>query len=334
MKKIFFNVFVLALTMFFVSTFLYLPTLAQKNDGQGLTISPPLNEVSMDKGESKKYVVKLTNPTRNVVEVYPEVKDFKAKGEGGEPDFYQATDETTKFALSKWISFSKNKIAIAPEQFVKFEYEISVPESAEPGGHYGVMFFASEPPETRKDVSNVSLASMVGSLVLVKVPGNIQEKGTLENFDTNKFFYLNNNVSFNTRVGNLGNIHFKPKGNIEIKSIFGENVETLSVNDAGGNVLPDSTRKFENKWKSDKFLCGIYKANLGLVYGDSAQKIVSSVTFIIIPWWMLIIIAVFLLLLMTLLIILIRKIRRKRKEKNKRNIPPQNPGGSGKVILR
>jgi len=333
MKKIVF-ISIIIFTTLFVSVFLYLPTRAEKKAGEGLTISPPLSEVALDKGESKKFIVKLTNPTNNVVEVYPEVKDFKAKGEGGDPDFYTANDETAKFALSKWVTFSQNKIAIAPEQFVKFEYEIKVPTDAEAGGHYGVMFFASEPPEVKKDVSNVSLASMVGSLILVKVPGDIQEKGTLTEFSANKFFSLNNDMDFTTRIANVGNVHFKPKGNIEIKSIFGSRVDTLSVNDSEGNVLPDSIRKFENKWKSDKFLCGIYKANLGIVYGESAQNLMGSATFIIVPWWMLIIFAVILSLVVILLIILFRKIRRKRKEKKKRNVPPQNPGESGKVILR
>jgi len=335
MKKIVF-ISIIIFTTLFVSVFLYLPTRAEKKAGEGLTISPPLNEISLDKGESKKYIVKLTNPTNNVVEVYPEVKDFKAKGEGGDPDFYTANDETAKFALSKWVTFSQNKIAIAPEQFVQFEYEIKVPTDAEAGGHYGVMFFASEPPEVKKDVSNVSLSSMIGSLILAKIPGDIKENGSLEEFDTNKFFYMGNNVDFVTRVANSGNVHFKPKGNIEIKSVFGSSVDTLQVNEGSGNVLPDSIRKFGNSWKSDKFLCGIYKAELGLVYGDSAKKLMDDTLFIIVPWWMLIIIGLLLVLIITLLIILIRKIRKKKKEKKSRNIPPppQGPTGSDKVILR
>jgi len=332
MKRILFSGFILTLMALFISAFLYLPSRAEKKEGEGLTISPPLNEVSLNKGESKQYIVKLTNPTKNLVEVYPKVMDFRAKGEGGDPDFYKASDETAKFSLSKWISFSQSKIAIAPEQFIKFKYEIKVPFDAEPGGHYGVMFFASEPPETQTDVSSVSLASMIGSLVMVKVPGDIQEKGSLEDFDTDKFFYFGNDINFLTRIVNSGNIHFKPRGNIEVKNIFGSNVETLTVNESGGNVLPDSTRRFENNWKSDKFLCGIYKAELGIIYGDSAQKIMSSATFIIVPWWMLIIMGVTLILFTTLLLILIKKIRKKRKAK--KNIPPPSSGASGKVILR
>lgn len=334
MKRLLFSIFVIVSSVMLLGVFFVLPINAQKKTGEGLTISPPVNEVSLDKGGKSEQTIKLINPTKDIVEVYPKVMDFKAKGESGEPDFYQATDEMSKFALSKWLTFSQDKVVIAPDKFVNFKYTINVPQDAEPGGHYGVVFFASEPPETRKDVTNVSLASMIGSLVLVKVPGAIVEKGFLESFSSDKFLYLSNNVNLTTRVSNLGNVHFKPKGNIVIKNIFGKDTETLTVNESGGNILPDSIRKFTNEWKSEKFLFGIYKANLGLVYGDSGKTLIGTSTFLIIPWWLLIIIIVLLILIITLLIILIKKIRKKRRAKKSKNIPPQSPGSSGKIILR
>jgi len=334
MKKLLFSIFVVASSVILMGVFFVLPMAAQKKAGEGLTISPPVNEVSLDKGDKSEQTIKLINPTKDTVEVYPKVMDFRAKGESGEPDFYQATDEMSKFALSKWVTFSKDKVVIAPDKFVHFKYTINVPQGAEPGGHYGVMFFASEPPETRKDITNVSLASMIGSLVLVKVPGAIIEKGLLESFSANKFLYLNNNVNFTTRVSNLGNVHFKPKGNITIKNIFGKDTQTLTVNESGGNILPDSIRKFTNEWKSDKFLFGIYKANLGIVYGESGKTLIGTSTFLIIPWWLLILIISLLILIITLLVIFIRKIKRKRRVQKSKNVPPQSPEGSGKVILR
>jgi len=315
MKRLSSSIFVFTLSVILLGVFFILPISAQKREGEGLTVSPPVNELSLDKGAKSEQTIKLINPTKSVVGVYPKVMDFRAKGENGEPDFYQATDEMSKFALSKWLTFPQNKVVIAPDKFVDFKYTINVPQAAEPGGHYGVMFFASEPPETRKDVTNVSLASMIGSLVLVKVPGAAVEKGFLESFNADKFLYLKNDVNLTTRVSNLGNVHFKPKGNITIKNIFGKDIETLTVNESGGNILPDSIRKFTNQWKSEKFLFGIYKANLSFVYGDSGKTLIGTSIFLIIPWWLLILIIILLVLLITLLVILIRKIRKKRRAK-------------------
>jgi len=112
--------------------------------GEGLTISPPITELTIKPGESTTQTIRLTNPTDKIVEVYPKIMNFSAKGEGGEPAFFEATDESAKFSLAKWIEVTQSKIALTPEQVVEFKYKINVPVSAEPGGHYGVVFFATE----------------------------------------------------------------------------------------------------------------------------------------------------------------------------------------------
>ncbi|MCX6806535.1 MAG: hypothetical protein NT135_00170, partial [Candidatus Berkelbacteria bacterium] len=138
--------------------------------GEGLTISPPIFELTLKSGETSSQVIKITNPTQKLMEVYPTVMNFKASGESGEPAFYPATKEETKFSLASWIKFNQTKIALTPEQVVEFNYQIAIPKDAEPGGHYGVVFFATEPPKPEQDVSQVAIASMVGSLILVKAP--------------------------------------------------------------------------------------------------------------------------------------------------------------------
>ena len=47
------------------------------------------------------------------------------------------------------------------------------------------------------------------------------------------------------RFENKGNVHVKPVGQIEIRDIFGNKVETLAVNEEKGNVLPLSIRRFQ-----------------------------------------------------------------------------------------
>jgi len=132
--------FALLLSGAFFYTYAALP-------GEGLTISPPINEPEIKPGETKSYIIKISNPTKELVEATPEVMDFRAKGEGGEPEFYAAEEASGQYALSSWITFAEPKIALAPEQVKEFEYTITVPTNAEPGGHYGAVFFSTAPPE-------------------------------------------------------------------------------------------------------------------------------------------------------------------------------------------
>lgn len=278
--------------------------------GEGLTISPPINEPKIKPGQTVENIIRVTNPTSELVEVYPQVMDFRAGGEGGEPSFYISEGYSNKFSFAKWVTFSTSKIALTPEQVVEFKYTLTIPENAEPGGHYGAVFFVSEPPKDENQGSKVSIGSMVGSLVLLTVPGDTIEKGIVDNFGTDKgIYFTGNTVKIESRISNVGNVHFKPKGDIVIKSIFGKQVTKLTFNEQSGNVLPDSTRKFENGWKYPWYQVGVYRAELATIYGISEKPLTQTIKFWILPWWFVVMIVFTLVLIYLLFQYLIRKKR-------------------------
>lgn len=272
-------------------------------EGEGLTISPPITELTLESGKVVTQTIRLTNPTENLVEVYPKVMNFKAGGEGGEPDFFDEGDDSSKFSLAKWINFNQSKIALAPEQVVEFKYTIEVPEGAEPGGHYGVVFFATEPPENEEGSSQVALGSMIGSLVLVKVPGQIVEKGFVEEFKTNKKIYFKSPVNLTLRLANLGNVHYKPVGEVKINGWLGTPEESLTINEQKGNVLPDSVRKFENSLDLSLLAMGRFTAKANVSYGESEKILIGESVFWVIPWWLIAILVFIVVMLIISLII-------------------------------
>jgi hypothetical protein len=268
--------------------------------GETLTISPPISDFSLEPGESVTKTIRLSNPSESLIEVFPRTMNFRASGETGEPAFYEVGDSSEKFALASWISFDNSKLALAPEQVVDFEYKITVPVDAEPGGHYGAVFFANEPETTEDDISKVSMGSMIGSLLLVRTPGDVVESGAIDSFVTDKAFYVDNKINFITRVNNLGNIHIKPLGNVVVKDMFGKIVDTIVFNEQGGNVLPNSTREYTTVWSSSKLLLGYYKADLALTYGLSGQVFSGKTAFWVIPDWFIVLVSAIVLLLVVL----------------------------------
>jgi len=327
---------ILGLVIAVVSLFVLSKEVQAAFAGEGLTISPPINEPKIKPGQTMEFTIKVNNPTAGTVEVYPQAMDFKAAGESGEPAFYTSEDGSDKFSLVRWISFSTSKIALTPSQIVDFKYSITIPADAEPGGHYGAVFFVSDPPTDTNPGSKVTIGSMVGSLVLLTVPGETIEKGVVDEFYANSSLYMSGNTAdFTTRISNIGNVHFKPRGNIVIKSVLGGRQETsLVFNEQNGNVLPDSTRKFTNQWKHPWYQFGIYRAELATVYGVSEKPLTSTFVFWIIPWWLIVAIVVLLLILL-LVIWLARRNRTPRPPKpprfSKRNKEPERPQP---VILR
>ncbi len=315
----------------------------ETNTGEGLTISPPISEPKIESGESLDQTIRITNTSGRMIEVYPQTMDLKASGEDGRPSFYNAGDSNSKFSLASWISYVPAAIALMPEQVVDFKYTISVPIDAEPGGHYGAVFFVSNPGSTGNGSSQVAISSMIGSLVLVEVPGDVTEKGNIVDFGTDSTLYLKgNNVNIGTRIANVGNVHFRPIGNIIVKNMFGKQVGNLVFNEQGGNVLPESARKFENNWGYNWKNFGKFTANLGIVYGESGNSLAASYSFWIIPYWLIIAIIFIIIILILTTWLIIRFLRNRKKKKiTRKNESPREfndinrpNGGRPPVILR
>jgi len=227
------------LSILFLSVLMFLSftgsALAQT--GEGLTISPPISDIKLEPGKTYNGVIKLNNPTKDLVTVYPVARNFSASGETGVPAIENPSSDST-YGLATWISFSQTKISLTPEQDIQFSYKITVPADAEPGGHYAAVLFASEPPKSGEDSTQVSLASMVGSLILGKVSGDIVEKAEVREFSAGGRFFLKSPINFTLRIANSGNVHFAPKGEIVVSN-WGKNVSTQDINPQKGNILPN-----------------------------------------------------------------------------------------------
>ncbi len=305
--------------------------------GEGLRISPPIfDTLEVKPGNIYPQTIRIDNPTSDAVTFYPVAMNFKAKDELGNPDFIPANQTSEAYSLAHWLRFTTGKNTLAPNQEMKFNFEIVVPADAAPGGHYGVIFFTNEPPPdpSKVDITHVNLTTMLGALMLVKVPGEVVEKAVIREFSTQKFFFAPP-VHFNIKIANIGNIHIKPLGDVTIKNWRGRELTALDINSRGGNILPSSIRRFDQTWSPVKSvswkLIGRFTADLQATYGTSASPLTGQVTFWIIPWWLII------LVVATILFFIIRYLRKRRRTKRKQikpTQPPARPSSDNRVILR
>jgi hypothetical protein len=145
---------------------------------------------------------------------------------------------------------------------------------------------------------NVGLTASVGTIVLVRVPGNLVERLDLIQLsagqsDKPRSFFTGGDVQVITRLQNKGDIHVKPFGKVQVKDMFGKVVTEFELNntDPRSNVLPDSVRKFTDNLPKRRWL-GRYTilANLGYTQG-SGDLITAQATFWYMPWWSLAVLA-------------------------------------------
>lgn len=259
-----------------------------------ITISPPVIEFDARPGDSIVDVVKLYNETNETKILTATVQTFKALGETGAPAFVSVEQSTD---LATWLKLDQTTITLAPDERKDILFAIDVPEDAEPGGHFaGILWSSGDAPETGG--TGVGIVVKTGTLVLVRVAGEISETGRIAGFTADKSSYNYLPVDFAVRFENKGNVHLKPTGVIEIRNLLGSKVVSIPVNEDLANVLPDSIRKFDTAWQKNEipagasewqkerenFAWGKYTATLILDYGVDEQTATASLVFWVFPW--------------------------------------------------
>lgn len=276
----------------------------QSSSGQGLEISPPLKEFSANPGQVVKTEVKLRNVTTQTLVTSSQLNDFVADGESGQPKLLLDNTEQSPYSIKSWLGTIPS-VTLKPKEQKSIPITISVPADASPGGHYGVVRFTGLPPGVES--TGVSLSASIGTLFLVKVSGNIVEQANISNMFTSqsgkqRWLFETGPVNITEKIQNTGNVHFKPRGTVQVKNMFGRETALFQLNENGGNVLPSSTRRFDQTLNK-KFLFGRYTAAADVVYGSNNKIISRTISFWVIPYKLILIV----LLAIVLIIFLIRR---------------------------
>lgn len=273
-----------------------------------MTISPVRYEIAGNPGETVTKEMTIINEDNATVTYYSSFANFEAQGETGSASFVEPKED-----IGTWIT-TEQSVSLLPGEQKTIPFSITIPANAEPGGHFGVIFWGTS-PENNTDGKQLAVSAKTGLLVLLSVGGDVKEAGGLLSFSTldKKFWYNSLPVTFTYRFNNDGGDRIKPQGQIQIRDTVFLPTKKLNANPVNGNILPNSTRKFNVDWvkytePSDSpvinsavkkffhtaiyqwrnFAVGLYSANLDLVYGLQQQHAKDKVFFFVFPWQLLI----------------------------------------------
>ncbi len=274
-----------------------------------LTVSPARLEIGGEPGTTIGGEIILYNEQDEQKTFYLSSENFEAQGESGAPNFVAATE-----GLATWINANPT-VTLEAGGTETIPFTITIPSDARPGGHFAAIFWGTSPPN---DNGQVTVGARVGVLLLLRVAGDITEKGGINEFNTlnSDKFYTNKQMTFVYRFQNAGDDRLLPEGTLKIKNIFGATVQQLNANESLGNILPGSTRKFQvnwnggtpdstnakfsfknelqNEWKHFGF--GWYKATLDVTYGTAGTREVASTSFFVFSWMIVVIIVLALII--------------------------------------
>lgn len=289
-----------------------IPT-AQAQQLESIRLLPALIEEPVEAGQTFNAAIDVTNLGNTSKTFYILIRDIKGLAEDGKPVFADK-GESTGYEISDWVRIPSDQIVLGSNQTRKINMSIVVPSNATPGSHFGALFISANPvlPED----TGIGVGYQVGSIISLRVKGDVIEEGSIREFRTDKIIYGSPSVNFLAKVENRGNAVLRPRGPVEITNFFGKNVATITMNDGGGAVLPKTDRTFSVNWATDGFAFGRYEAVMGLVYGEEARStITASTTFWVLPAKAILWIAGIILALLSLVFVAIKLIvRRKLKQ--------------------
>lgn len=247
--------------------------------GSGLSISPPSFELSANPGDSVTNTIRVDNTRAESQDISVDVRNFTALGEEGEINL---SEQDSTYSLAKWVTVSPSTASIPPGGSQAFQYSVRVPANAEPGGRFGsIVFKTAAKPVTGQ--SGVSIGQEIGSLLFLKIAGNVSEKSSIASFQSNDKINQYKPVGFTVRVKNDGNVHIKPVGTVTITNFFGKKVASIPLE--SHNILPGAIRRFDVKWNGDsRFIFGKYTATASVIYGNNHQILTATTSFWGLPY--------------------------------------------------
>jgi len=251
--------------------------------GAGIRISPALIEQTLDAGVQEQYTVEVQNLNSVEQTYYMFTRNIRGVQEGGAPIFADDEQERTGYELADWITLPTNQITIPAGGREVVNFTMDVPADASPGSHFGGVFISAEAPEIQE--SGAAVGYQVVNIISIRVSGEAVEQASIRQFTTGKFLYGAQDIDFNVRIENSGNVLARPMGPLQINNSLGKRVGEVMFNESKAGVFPADTREFDLQWIGDSVGFGRYEAVLSAGYGDEGAKktMSSTVTFWVLP---------------------------------------------------
>lgn len=280
----------------FLFTIIYLLFTAPMAHSQELSvgINPPLIQIEASAPAIVKTPISIENYSDQNITYGIFLRPFEAGSEkNGEPNYDQKLLEENKDFLSKVQVIdgerSITEITLSPKQKKELIVRIGIPKGEKPEDHYFSVVFISQPEDTVNNKSFVGARAGIATNVLLNIGPKDEPYGRIQEFGAPKFV-TKGPLGFTLEIANDNNYFVTPTGNLIIKNIFGQVVGNIEFGPV--NILASSNRYITNSdengsepkliW-NEKFLLGIYKAEVNVALTDKGPLLKDSITFFAFP---------------------------------------------------
>lgn len=260
-----------------------------------LGVYPPILQIDATPPTSIKQNITLVNQSDSAVSLSVGFKPFTQNdndnGEVQYTDNFFAADPSIFQKIQLLDNNSPmSVIQLAPKQQKTFTLHVGLPKNEPAGDYYFSIVFSANPSSAPTDNSGSALSGGIATNVLLSVGPKGPVNGFIEDYSA-PYFVTNGPVNFSIKANNLSRQFITPHGEILIKNMFGQligKVDLLPVNILAGTSrfvpssgLPNTATKAV--WP-EKFLLGMYKANLVFSLSPQGPIFTRSIYFFAMPW--------------------------------------------------
>lgn len=258
------------------------------------TVAPSAIELSGARGETMSSMFTIINPQANEQEYFLGTMGFTAKDDSGAPQFFPADGQDDP--LPRWMTFSSSSVVVPAQSTGDVSFQVAIPDDIASGGYYAAITISPAPADVVA-TNGAILEAKTAILVFLTVKGETEESLALLDFTASGERFDLPFAIFRFRLQNQGNVHVKPEGTLTLTGVFGQIMASLDANEAGGRVLPGSTRIFEVRptnvpqnwyeivsYQMSHLAVGPVTAQMNLSYGDTGETISSELTLWVFPW--------------------------------------------------
>ena len=240
---------------------------APKGSGiqQFLEASPQVVEAVVDKGASTRQTVRIKNKHVSAVRLRATVENILPDGESGA---VRPVTEPTRNDLRKYATVTEPEFTLRPQESREVSVNLRMGD-APAGGYYGMVRFTQT---ERTDLPPLALEGYAGSLVLIRVAGQVPERGVLEQVTLERpggghvgIVVLGTDLTVGVRIKNEGETLVKTAPVVRSSSPKNE------VKADEGFILPGATRVFEVPLKDLRTARQTVSASVGLPGGDTQR---------------------------------------------------------------
>jgi len=259
------------------------------SESEGVTMWPTLHVINIRAGESKDITVHIKNHNDLELEVTAEYKNLRVSSN---PLEGLSIEGGLNVAPASWLSpKSPIPFELSPGEENTFISMLSIPEDIDVKGHYPVILMKF----TSKEITDEFRAtSEIGSVLYISVSDVKGKEAKVDSqvkyFSANPKISLKPRATFSTAISNSGNVHYRPRGKMNIinpKGIIQS--DTPSFNERLRYLLPGQTLEEELVWKdNDSSLfppIGKYRAVFDLYIEEDRSFILREETyFYVVPY--------------------------------------------------